>query len=709
MNKFFVFYSVLCSLFFFACCSDNKVAGGTEAESTIAVQIQLANGTPVAHARVRMLPKSYLSDGIAEAAWSSADELGKAEFKAQIGEYLIEARDVANEKAVGAVANVVVNENGRSGNEKLALDELSRIEGFVVAGQGPSVVRIPGMERFVVPDSSGHFILDSIPPGNFEVFVESRSNRGNVSLQASSGDSVPMVDLGSPRGFVLEDFETFSGRTASGKILGDGWWYSEDASGEKLLPLMDSLMIRSFSGNEECASGGCLRTDHRIGFLLGEWKKNYELNELKSLKFSARGRDVLRVALVGDDENGEFGFEAEVELSKVWQAYSISVADMKPFGNAERGRLKFSRVDFKTESSNTLYLDDVLLDGIDENALTESASSKKKVVSEYPDGDWSKHDALLKEIEGFAVGTRGGAGANENSHGEVCIVSTTDDYIKQGDSVIVAPGSLRDCASRDTATWILFAKDGSYNLEGPLRIKNYKTIDGRGRDVRITGMGIRTEVSSHLIFENLTFEKPAITAQDTSSRRALSIHNGTNFVWVDHCSFEEYPLYEMDIKRGSQHVTVSWSRFGNAQTGILFGLEPDLFVDTAQTVTLHHNFFINMSRSAFFARRGRLHAYNNFFMNLGSSGFECTDSARCVIENNIFNVENAVNVYRLFDDNGAPVDSSLGYVSMKGDWFIQEGAEQLGDARGFKPSYEYFIDVSDADLALKIMDLCGPR
>ncbi len=707
MNKLFSLSLIFCSLFLFAC-SDNEVAGGTEAESTIAVQIQLANGTPAANARVRMLPKSYLSDGIATAEWSNANESGVAEFTAKIGEYLIEARNIANEKALGAVANVVLDGNSRADKDTLSMDELSRIEGFVVAGQGPSVVRIPGMERFVVPDSSGHFVLDSIPPGSFEVYVESRSNRGNVSVQASSGDSIPTVDLGSPRGFVLENFETFSGKTATGEILGDGWWYSEDAAGEKLLPLLDSAMLRSFSGNEECASGGCVRTNQRIGFMLGEWNKNYDLSELNALKFSARGEGVLHVALVGDSESGEFGLETEVILSKVWQAYSIPVADMKPFGAAS-GMLKFSRVDFKTKSSGTLYLDDVLLDGIDESSLKNITTTKRKVSTEYPDGDWSKHDELLKEIEGYGVGTRGGAGADENSHGEICIVTTTDDYIVQGDSTIVAPGSLRDCATRDTATWVLFAKDGTYNLEGALRIKSYKTIDGRGRNVRITGMGIRTEVTSHLIFENVTFAVPAITAQDTSSRRALSIHNETNFVWVDHCTFEEYPLYEMDIKRGSHNVTISWSRFVNAQTGILFGLEPDLFVDTAQTVTLHHNLFMNLSRSGFYARRGKLHAYDNLFMNLGASGFDCTDSALCVVENNVFNVENSANLYRLFDEDGIPVDSTLGYVAMKGNWFIQDGSELLGDARGFKPDYVYSKDAADAGLTLKIMDFCGPR
>ena len=133
-------------------------------------------------------------------------------------------------------------------------------------------------------------------------------------------------------------------------------------------------------------------------------------------------------------------------------------------------------------------------------------------------------------------------------------------------SAVIAPGSLRDCAYREGPTWILFEKSGTYNLQSPLRLKNDKTFDGRGRDVRFAGMGILTETSSNLIFENITFTAPAITVLDTSSRRALSIHNRSHHVWVDHCTFEEYPLVELDVKRGSHNVTISWSRFENAQT-----------------------------------------------------------------------------------------------------------------------------------------------
>lgn len=711
------------TLYLWGCSSNSKeVAGGTEAESTIAVQVLLADGSPAPLARVRILPKSFLANGFDTISWDYADGNGLVDFgEMESGSYIVEARQVGEFSALGAVADIDY-ENGRvTSLNKIQMSALSSIEGFVAPGQGPSVVRIPGLDRFIVPDSSGYFVIDSLPVGDFDVLVESRSNRGSVVLQASSGDSVPVVMLGSARGFAVENFESFSGISATGKILGDGWWYTDDYDGEKLLPLWDESLTRNFSGRQDCASGGCARATNHLGFLLGLWKTDYALPGLDSLMFSARGKGKVRVALVyGDSDGLESGFEYEIELSKVWQGYSIPVSRMNPFGKAVAGTVKVSRIDFQVREGDTLYLDDVILHGVDEGALKAVATQQNGVASEYPDSDWKNHDALLKDVDGYASGVRGGAGPLEGSEnvGEICVVTTTDDYVivensMEGDSstsqAVVAPGSLRECASKDTSVWILFEKSGTYNLQTPLRVKANKTFDGRGRDIRITGMGVLTDVSENLIFENITFTAPAITAQDTSSRRALSIHNTTHHVWVDHCKFEEYPLVEMDIKRGSYAVTVSWSRFENAQSGILFGLEPDIFVDSAQLASVHHNYFSNMEYSGVKARFGQIHAYNNFFMDVGDAGIECTDSAKCLVEANVFNSETPVKIYRLFDEDGAPKDSTVGFPKMSENWFTIGGEELSSRKMNFESVYDYELDDADANLAWTVKEQSGPR
>lgn len=698
----------------FVGCSDSKVAGGTEAESTIALQVRLADGSAASQARVRVLAENYLSDGESDVEWTLTDENGRVKFKdLDVGSYTVEARRTQDDEAVGAVAYVTLDA-ASAVSEKLELSELTTIEGFVTAGQGPSVVRIAGLDRYVVPDSAGHFVIDSLPAGSFSLRIESLSNRGMIEVSAPAGSSVPAVSLGEPRGFAVEDFESFSGISATGKILGDGWWYSLDSDGKNIVPLWNESLTRAYAGNKGCASGGCARTTDRLGFLLGLYDSAYALPDLDTLMFSARGTGKLHVSLAYGkvDDDSESGLSIDVELGKVWKGYAIALADMKTFGSADKKKFKVSRIDFQVSEGDTLFLDDVFLGGVAEKNLKDVASDNSNSTT-YPK-DWAEHKALLAQAEGYGASVTGGEG------GEICVVTTTDDYVIVEDTVnvdslgnpttkaVVAAGSLRDCASRDTAAWILFEKSGVYHLNSPLRIKSNKTFDGRGRDVRVTGTGVLTEETSNVVFENITFSTPSVYEKDSSSRRAISVHNLTNKVWIDHCTFDEYPIIQLDVKRGSFDVTVSWSRFENAQSGILFGLEPDLIKEPTQTLTLHHNYFANMTGSGVLARGGSLHAYNNFFMDVGKYGVECTDSARCYIEKNIFNKDDVALLYRLWEDD-VPVDTTVGFVMMLDNWYTAGGKDLDGKANGYKPDYEYEAEEPDAALAWKIKQQAGPR
>ena len=553
----FIPASVAMLLALAACSNDGKVAGGTEAESTIALQVQLADGTPAANARVRVLPGDYLSDGVNDAEWTASDRNGFVEMTAEPGDYAVEVRNVKGSVASGAVLNITLDTN-TSKVDTVKLGELSTIEGFVFLGRSAPVIRVAGLDRYVVPDSTGHFVIDSLPLGDFKVNFADTVVNNSVTLEFAPGDTL-YVDCTDP--------------------------------------------------------------------------------------------------------------ESEIKV-------------------------------FKSQDVDS---------------------------SKFPEKDWSEHAALLSQIEGYAVGTLGAVGVTDSlgniseAEGEICIVTTTEDYLIVEDTTdvdsagvaatkaVIAPGSLRDCAYREGPTWVLFEKSGTYNLQSPLRLKKDKTFDGRGRDVRIAGMGVLTDGSSNLVFENITFAAPAITVLDTSSRRALSIHNGTHNVWVDHCTFEEYPLVELDVKRGSYGVTISWSRFENAQTGVLFGLAGDIIKDTAQNLTAHHNYFAGLSNDGILSHGGELHAYNNFFDGVEMSGVVCSDSARCLVENNIFNNEMPVTLYRWYNEDGSPVDSTVGFVSMKDNLLTAGGDALDGDALGYKPDYKYGADIADADNAWSVKTGSGAR
>ena len=542
---------------FTACSNDKNVAGGTEAESTVvALQIQVAGNH--AYSRVRALPDDFLAEEATEAEWIETDENGFVKIPMEPGAYTVEARHVDGTDATGAVYSVALDSSSSNVIDTIKLVELSSIEGFVLLGESTPVIRIAGLDRYVVPDSTGHFVIDSLPTGSFEVLFGDPQTINSAKVESTTGD--------------------------------------------------------------------------------------------------------------------------------------------------------------------TLYVDC-------SDSVVQVTESVESVATEVPNGDWNEHAALLAQVDGYAVGVLGAAGFTDSlgsiseAEGEICVVTTTEDYVIVEDTTevdsagnakttaVIAPGSLRECAYKDGPTWILFEKDGTYNLEAPLRLGSDKTFDGRGREVRITGMGILTQESSNLIFENLIFTAPAITVQDTSSRRALSLHNGTHHVWVDHCVFEEYPLVELDVKRGSHNVTISWSRFENAQTGVLFGLAADIIMDTAQSLTMHHNYFAGLSQDGILAHGGKLHAYNNFFDSVEKSGMVCSDSAHCLIEKNVFNNELPVTLYRWYNEDGSPVDSTVGFVNMVENKFSAGGSDSdfADHAVGFVPDYKYESGLADVSLVLRLKNESGSR
>ena len=173
--------------------------------------------------------------------------------------------------------------------------------------------------------------------------------------------------------------------------------------------------------------------------------------------------------------------------------------------------------------------------------------------------------------------------------------------------------------------------------------------------------------------------------------------------------FEEYPLVELDVKRGSHDVTISWSRFENAQTGVLFGLAGDIIMDTAQSLTMHHNYFAGLDDDGILAHGGALHAYNNFFDSVEKSGVVCSDSARCLVEKNIFDNEMPVTLYRWYNEDGTPVETTVGFVNMTDNKIASGASVTEGDALGYKPGYKYTLDDADVSLAWRVKSQSGVR
>jgi pectate lyase len=101
----------------------------------------------------------------------------------------------------------------------------------------------------------------------------------------------------------------------------------------------------------------------------------------------------------------------------------------------------------------------------------------------------------------------------------------------------------------------------------------------------------------------------------------------TTHVWVDHCDFStdrshgwDYWGKDIAITRASDFVTVSWSRFHDTNLSLLIsggiaGHESDI---GHLHVTLHHNFWYNVSEREPDMNYGRVHVFNNYHLNNSS-------------------------------------------------------------------------------------------
>ncbi|MEV4515306.1 family 16 glycoside hydrolase [Dactylosporangium sp. NPDC049525] len=124
----------------------------------------------------------------------------------------------------------------------------------------------------------------------------------------------------------------------------------------------------------------------------------------------------------------------------------------------------------------------------------------------------------------------------------------------------------------------------------------------------------------NVIIRNLTFRS---SADDSVNVQCYSHH-----VWVDHNTF--YPAYDgsVDVKRGSDLVTVSYNRFAGTDKSMLLGhSDGNGAQDTGYLhVTYHHNWLDGSNTRHPRVRFGYAHVYANYvnvtdyFLGLGVGG-----------------------------------------------------------------------------------------
>ncbi|KAK6137896.1 hypothetical protein DH2020_028354 [Rehmannia glutinosa] len=234
------------------------------------------------------------------------------------------------------------------------------------------------------------------------------------------------------------------------------------------------------------------------------------------------------------------------------------------------------------------------------------------------DPNWAANRQRLADCAiGFGRGAMGGRG------GRYYIVSDSSDR----DTMNPTPGTLRHAVIQDEPLWIIFQSSMVIKLRHELIFNSYKTIDGRGADVHITGNGcITLQYVSNVIIHNVhvynclpsghTIIRSSPTHAGWRGRSdgdGISIFSSRN-IWIDHCALSHCTDGLIDAIMGSTAITISNSYFSHHDEVMLLGHNDNHLADSGMQVTIAFNHFgeglvQRMPR----CRRGYIHVVNNDF------------------------------------------------------------------------------------------------
>ena len=238
MNRVWKFGFVALGGILAACSGETgeRLTGSSlETENSIALSVQLADGTPAAHIQVIVRPDSYLSSGdtladslISENMNFMTNDSGSLVLdNLGFGSYIVEAR---SDSLKGASKFNYRSWHTEGGRVSLHVGPPGAVAGQVLLEEDfdePVTVAIQGLDYSTKADADGNFEFSSLPAGNFEVVafvlddstvVDGKGKKQHVRYTRKIGSALAEVKSDQFReiqidarppvlSFVLDDFE----------------------------------------------------------------------------------------------------------------------------------------------------------------------------------------------------------------------------------------------------------------------------------------------------------------------------------------------------------------------------------------------------------------------------------------------------------------------------------------------------------------------
>ncbi|XP_044499684.1 probable pectate lyase 4 [Mangifera indica] len=284
--------------------------------------------------------------------------------------------------------------------------------------------------------------------------------------------------------------------------------------------------------------------------------------------------------------------------------------------------------------------------------------------------------ALASQAEGFGRFAIGGL------HGPLYHVTSLRDD---------GPGSLREGCRRKEPLWIVFDVSGTIQLSSFLSVSSYKTIDGRGQRIKLTGKGLRLKECEHVIICNLELEGGRGHDVD-----GIQIKPNSKHIWIDRCSLRNYDDGLIDVTHASTDITISRCYFASHDKTMLIGADPSHTGDRCIRVTIHHCFFDGTVQRHPRVRFAKVHLYNNYTRNWGiyavGAGVESQIYSQC----NIYEAGPKKVAFKYFTEKAADSErEKTGFIKSEGDMYTAETQAglmtEVGEHSIFDPSENYPI------------------
>lgn len=201
---------------------------------------------------------------------------------------------------------------------------------------------------------------------------------------------------------------------------------------------------------------------------------------------------------------------------------------------------------------------------------------------------------------------------------------------------------------------------------------------------------------TNIIFRNITFEGPG--AYDTDGWDNMILDASTN-IWVDHCEFQDGMDGNLDIKNGSDYITVSWCKFIYNKAPIpdgpggaddhrfsdLFGSSDGATGDRAKLrITMMNCWWAEGCKARMpRVRFGKVHVVNNLFNS--------TVAAQCVMAGFEANLLVESNVFEKVNKPIDKMDNTFTAITVRNNIFTNTSGDTTGSGTAFTPPYTLSI------------------